>query len=138
MLNEEKIRLMTRLTVYEDGLGVRDNRTGEYFRNDYVLWELVGSFISGTLAWGICAAVYCGYFFEEIFFSVYEDTLGPFLHLAATSYISFIIFFLLVTLLIYYRRSAAFTRRRRMYGQDLEELMGICDAESELTEADKI
>lgn len=45
---------------------------------------------------------------------------------------------MLVTLLIYYRRSAAFTRRRRMYGQDLEELMGICDAEAELTEADKI
>jgi hypothetical protein len=131
MLNEEKIRLMTRLTVYEEGLGVGDGRTAEYFRNDYVLAGMVGSFVAGTLAWGICAAVYCGYFFEQIFFSVYEDSLGPFLRLAATSYVSFILFFLLVTLLIYYRRSASFKRRRTMYAQDLDALMEICEKEAE-------
>ena len=131
MLNEEKIRLMTRLTVYEEGLGVRDGRTAEYFRNDYVLAGMVGSFVAGTLAWGICAAIYCGYFFEQIFFSVYEDSLGPFLRLAATSYVSFILFFLLVTLLIYYRRSASFKRRRTMYAQDLDALMEICEKEAE-------
>ena len=130
MLNEEKIRLMTRLAVYEEGLGVGDGRTARYFRNDYVLSGLVGSFVSGTLAWGVCAAVYCGYFFEEIFFSVYENSLETFLHLAATSYVSFILFFLLATLLIYYRRSSSFTRRRRMYSQDLDALMEICDRES--------
>lgn len=43
MLNSEKIRLMTRLTVYEEGLGVKDGRTAEYFRNDYILFGLVGS-----------------------------------------------------------------------------------------------
>lgn len=131
MLNEEKIRLMTRLTVYEEGLGVGDGRTAGYFRNDYVLAGMVGSFVAGTLAWGICAAIYCGYFFEQIFFSVYEDSLGPFLRLAATSYVSFILFFLLVTLLIYYRRSASFKRRRTMYAQDLDALMEICEKEAE-------
>ena len=74
MLNSEKIRLMTRLTVYEEGLGVKDGRTAEYFRNDYILFGLVGSFVAGSLAWGVCAAVYCGYFFENIFFSVYENS----------------------------------------------------------------
>jgi len=131
MLNEEKIRLMTRLTVYEEGLGVGDGRTAEYFRNDYVLSGMVGSFVAGTLAWGICAAIYCGYFFEQIFFSVYENSFGPFLRLAATSYVSFILFFLLVTLLIYYRRSASFRRRRLMYAQDLDALMEICEKEAE-------
>lgn len=130
MLNEEKIRLMTRLTVYDEGLGVADERTARYFRNDYVLAGLVGSFVAGTLAWGVCAAVYCGYFFEQIFFSVYENSLDSYLHLAAKSYIVFILFFLLVTLVIYYRRSAAFTRRRRMYGDDLDALMEICNREN--------
>ena len=53
MLNSEKIRLMTRLTVYEEGLGVKDGRTAEYFRNDYILFGLVGSFVAGSLAWGV-------------------------------------------------------------------------------------
>lgn len=132
MLNEEKIRLMARLEVYEEGLGVGDGRTAGYFRNDYVLSGMVGSFVAGTLAWGICAIVYCGYFFEQIFYSVYENSLDVYLHLALKSYILFILFFLVATFLIYYKRSAAFTRRRRMYGQDLDALMEICDQEAAL------
>ena len=138
MLNSEKIRLMTRLTVYEEGLGVKDGRTAEYFRNDYILFGLVGSFVAGSLAWGVCAAVYCGYFFENIFFSVYEDSLGTYLSLAVTSYAVFILIFLLVTLLVFYRRSAAFARRRGMYQQDLEALTEICDREIGIQEKDAV
>jgi hypothetical protein len=138
MLNSEKIRLMTRLTVYEEGLGVKDGRTAEYFRNDYILFGLVGSFVAGSLAWGVCAAVYCGYFFENIFFSVYENSLGTYLRLAVTSYAVFILVFLLVTLLVFYRRSAAFARRRGMYQQDLEALTEICDSEIGIKEKDAV
>ena len=138
MLNSEKIRLMTRLTVYEEGLGVKDGRTAEYFRNDYILFGLVGSFVAGSLAWGVCAAVYCGYFFENIFFSVYENSLGTYLRLAVTSYAVFILIFLLVTLLVFYRRSAAFARRRGMYQQDLEALTEICDREIGIKENDAV
>ena len=138
MLNEEKIRLMTRLTVYEEGLGVKDERTAEFFQNDYVLSGLIGSFVAGTLAWGVCAAVYCGYFFEEIFFSVYENKLDSFLRLALTSYIAFILCFLVVTFLIYYGRSAAFARRRGMYEQDLEALTRICDREIGTVDTDTV
>ena len=138
MLNSEKIRLMTRLTVYEEGLGVKDGRTAEYFRNDYILFGLVGSFVAGSLAWGVCAAVYCGYFFENIFFSVYENSLGTYLRLAVTSYAVFILIFLLVTLLVFYRRSAAFARRRVMYQQDLEALTEICDREIGIQEKDAV
>ena len=138
MLNSEKIRLMTRLTVYEEGLGVKDGRTAEYFRNDYILFGLVGSFVAGSLAWGVCAAVYCGYFFENIFFSVYENSLGTYLRLAVTSYAVFILIFLLVTLLVFFRRSAAFARRRGMYQQDLEALTEICDREIGIQEKDAV
>ena len=138
MLNSEKIRLMTRLTVYEEGLGVKDGRTAEYFRNDYILFGLVGSFVAGSLAWGVCAAVYCGYFFENIFFSVYENSLGTYLRLAVTSYAVFILIFLLVTLLVFYTRSAAFARRRGMYQQDLEALTEICDREIGIQEKDAV
>ena len=127
MLNEEKIRLMTRVSVYEQGMGVRDERTAKYFRNDYVFGGMIGSFVTGTIAWGICAAVYCGYFFEQIFFSVYENNLGPLIRFAVTSYLAFIAFFLLITFLVYQGRSIAYARRRLMYEQDLNELQRMYD-----------
>ena len=122
MLDDRKIRLMTRMTVYEEGLGVEDTRTARYFRNDYVLAGMIGSFVTGTLAWGICAAVYCGYFFEQIFFSVYENTLGPVLRFAATSYVAFMALYMIVSWIIFYRKSADYARRRDLYEQDLDEL----------------
>ena len=125
MLDARKIRLMTRMSVYEKGTGVSDRRTAKYFRNDYILAGMIGSFIAGTLAWGICAALYCGYFFEQIFFSVYEDTIGPLIQFAVKTYVGFILVFLLVSFLVYSRRSIAFTNRRRMYEQDLDELRRI-------------
>lgn len=131
MINEEKIRLMTRLTVYEEGRGIEDEKTAAYFRNDYVFAGMLGSFITGTIAWGICAALYCGYFFEQIFFSVYEDTLGPLLRFAGMSYAAFIAFFLLVTSIVYSLRSDAFKDRRRMYLRDLNALEEICRKETE-------
>lgn len=129
MINEEKIRLMTRLAVYEKGMGASDGKTADYFRGDYVFAGMVGSFVAGTLAWGICALIYCGYYFEQIFFSVYEDALGPLLRFGALSYAAFMAFFLLVTFLVYRRRGIGFARRRRLYEQDLDAMLAICEEE---------
>ena len=129
MLNNEKIRLMTRVTVYEKGMGVKDEKTAKYFRNDYVFAGMVGSFAAGTIAWGVCAMLYCGYNFEEIFFSVYEDTLGTYLSLALKSYGIFMALFLAATYLVYALRTQAYTLRRHLYEEDLDALLRICDQE---------
>ena len=131
MLNLEKIRRMTRLTVYEKGLGIEDEKIAKYFRNDYVFGALIGSFAAGTVAWGICAALYCGYFFEQIFFSVYENKLGPTIRFAVTSYAVFILFFLLVTWLVYRFRNQGYMERRYYYEQDLDTLLGMYEKEQE-------
>ena len=131
MLNFEKIRLMTRLTVYEKGLGIEDEKIAKYFRNDYVFGALIGSFAAGTVAWGICAALYCGYFFEQIFFSVYENKLGPTIRFAVTSYAVFILFFLLVTRLVYRFRNQGYMERRYYYEQDRDTLLGMYEKEQE-------
>ena len=131
MLNFEKIRLMTRLTVYEKGPGIEDEKIAKYFRNDYVFGALIGSFAAGTVAWGICAALYCGYFFEQIFFSVYENKLGPTIRFAVTSYAVFILFFLLVTWLVYRFRNQGYMERRYYYEQDLDTLLGMYEKEQE-------
>ena len=129
MLNEEKIHLMTRVSVYEEGRGINDDRMSGFFRGDYVFSGMIISFITGTLAWGICAAVYCGYFFENIFFSVYEHTFDPFLKHLIISYVSFMALYLLATFLVYQVRSMAYARRRRLYEEDLDDLVDICDKE---------
>ena len=129
MLNEEKIRIMTRVTVYEEGRGIEDARKARFFRTDYVFAEIIVSILTGTLAWGICAAIYCGYNFEKIFFSVYEDALGPVLRLATWSYFVFMAVYLFATFLIYQGRGMAYAKRRQLYEQDLDTLTDIYQKE---------
>ena len=68
---------MTRVTVYEEGRGVEDARKARFFRTDYVFSEIIVSIITGTLAWGVCAAIYCGYNFEKIFADTLLSKINP-------------------------------------------------------------
>ena len=39
MVNEEKVRLMTRLAMYEQSTGKEDLEKGRYFKSDYVKYN---------------------------------------------------------------------------------------------------
>lgn len=135
MLNEKKIILMARIAAYEGEVGKSDDRIANYFRNDYLLAQMVVSFVCGTLVWGICAAVYCGYYFEQIFFSIYEGTEGPLFRLALLSYVAVTGLYLLATWAVYSLRGRGFAWRRKLYSEDLEALDRIYDEERAAGEA---
>ena len=48
MLNEERIRLMTRMAAYEEHEGKKDIAISEYFRGDYISFQLLKSAIYAT------------------------------------------------------------------------------------------
>ena len=68
---------------------------------------------------------------SQIFFSVYENKLGPTIRFAVTSYAVFILFFLLVTWLVYRFRNQGYMERRYYYEQDLDTLLGMYEKEQE-------
>ena len=49
MINKDRVRTMTRLAIYEEGQGVADDKMNGYFKNDYIVGHMVGSFVSGTM-----------------------------------------------------------------------------------------
>ena len=57
MLNEEKIRLMTKLAIYEQNDGKSDLPTSKYYKSDYLTVKLINSAISMTLGYILLLAV---------------------------------------------------------------------------------
>ncbi len=57
MLNEEKIRLMTKLSVYEEREGKNDIRLSNYYRSDYVRYQVLKTVLCGTIAFLIVVAL---------------------------------------------------------------------------------
>lgn len=70
MINEERVRQMTRMAIYEDGEGKKYVPMTQYFRRDYIGKEIVKSILTGTAAFAlICFAyLFCklDYFMENM------------------------------------------------------------------------
>ena len=67
MLNEEKIRWMTKASIYEKRQGRIDLGRNEYFMGDYVRLHLLKNGISLIIAYILLAGLYAVYKIEEIF-----------------------------------------------------------------------
>lgn len=53
MVDQERVRLMTRLARYECGEGVEDFRIRKYYRSDYTALQLIKTWILTTLGYGL-------------------------------------------------------------------------------------
>ncbi len=62
MVNNRKVRLMTKLAVYESGEGKEDIKLGKFFRRDYLRDRMLRSFLSSTI--GFAFTVGLGILYE--------------------------------------------------------------------------
>jgi hypothetical protein len=66
MLNNRKIRLMTKLAVYENKEGREDIHLSKYYKTDYVRYQVIKSIISATIGYLLILALVLIYKSEYI------------------------------------------------------------------------
>jgi hypothetical protein len=66
MLNNDRIRLMTKLALYEDKEGKEDIRLSKYYKTDYVRYEMLKSIIFVTFAYALILGLLIMYKSEYI------------------------------------------------------------------------
>ncbi len=122
MINNDRVRTMTRLAIYEEGQGIADDKLNGYFKNDYIVSHMVGSFVSGTFACLLIVFVYCCYHYDTLMTDLFENQLSGLIHKALTVYAAFMIFFLAVSFFVYLWRYNATSGRLNRYNKRLERL----------------
>ncbi len=122
MLNEPRIRLMTKLASYEQGEGKKSTAIGSYFRGDYIGKEVIKSIIYGTIAFVIVFAVYVAYDFEFFLQDIYKMDLLGFGKSVLTLYAKFIVVYAIITYVVYAIRYRKARRSLRMYYNNLRRL----------------
>lgn len=70
MLNEDKIRLMTRLSIYEEKTGKEDLKINDYYHFDYVGMKVRKAVVSVTLSYVLILAMTGFYYMEELLASL--------------------------------------------------------------------
>jgi predicted PurR-regulated permease PerM len=122
MINEERIRLMTRLAIYESGEGKDDIPVGRYFRTDYIWLQMLVSFAFGTIAFLIiCGGVIC-FFMDDLLERIYEEGFTRLLAGVGILYLVFMIVYLLASYLWASRRYSKARKSLKNYHTDLKKL----------------
>lgn len=78
MINEEKVILMTEMASYESGKGKKDISILNYFRGDYIGFQVLKSVIAATFSFLAIFAVYLFYNFETLMQNIYKMDLMAF------------------------------------------------------------
>lgn len=58
MLNENKVKMMTKMAIYEKNEGRRMLRTAKYFKGDFIAFGILKTLITTTFAFLIIAVMY--------------------------------------------------------------------------------
>ncbi len=131
MLNNEKIRLMTRMASFDEVEGKKDIAINGYFRGDYICFQVVKSAIYGTVGFAVVMAMYMLYNLETFLSDFYKMDLMAFAKDWLTKYVIILLIYLTISYFVYAVRFHRSKRRIRAYQQQLKQLHQIYEEENE-------
>ena len=53
MLNNDKIKVMTKLAIFENGKGKEDIKLSKYYKRDYVRMQILNTVVYATIGYGL-------------------------------------------------------------------------------------
>ena len=127
MINEEKVILMTRMASYETGKGKKDISILNYFRGDYIGFQVLKSVIAATISFMALFAVYLFYNFETLMQNIYKMDLMEFgksiiiLYLCATGAYG------VISYVVYATRYNRAKKSLKIYYNNLKKLGSMYD-----------
>lgn len=134
MLNEDKIRLMTKLASYEQGKGKKDLEISKYFKADYISLNMIKSFFSATIAYVFMLFIWLLFQMDGIM----QNSAG--IDFAQTGfkivglYIVFLVVYMTITRFVYARRFHDTRANLKEYNHELKHLERILREEDKARE----
>ena len=129
MLNEERIRLMTKMASYEANEGKKNVSIGSYFRGDYIGLQVIKSVISGTIGFFIIFAVYLGYDLETFMTEIYKMDLFLFGKNVVIAYLIFVGVYAIISYAVYTYRYTKAKKSLKLYYNNLKQLSSLYEKE---------
>ena len=125
MLDEKRVKLMTKLALYEETQGKDDFKVSEYYRKDYVGMHMICTFLWVTIGYVCLAGLLALAGMDAI---ISKMSVG-FLIVAVAGYFVLLILFLSLTSRIYNKKHQHARNRVKMYNHDLIKLLKMYEKE---------
>ncbi len=122
MLDEEKIKLMTRMASYENTEGKQNKAVASYFRSDFMALQTIKSVIHGSIAYVLIVAVYLFYDIENFMQNIYKIDLIAYGKTLLIWYLLFVAVYSIISYGIYARRYNIARKSLKCYYNNLKKL----------------
>lgn len=129
MVNEEKVKTMTRLAIYETTKGKRQLNISKYYKRDYVRYNMFKTAVAATIAFLLIAVLYVMLNIESLMISLNDMDLIREAEKIGILYLIFLAFYMLVAWLVYARRYEAVKPDVIIYNHNLKHLKELYEKE---------
>lgn len=130
MLDERKVKLMTRLALYEQTQGKEDFKISEYYRKDYAGMHMLFSFFWVTIGYVCVAALIVLAGLQPLLDKMSMQLLVILGVIVIVGYLALVILYLIVTSHIYNKKHRDARQRVKRYNHDLLKLLKMYEKEN--------
>ena len=125
MLNEERIKLMTRMASFEENEGKKSISITEYFRSDYVGFHMLKTAGSVTLAFVLVVGIRLFCRLDEFISEFYETDFVGLAEGYLREYLVVLLIYLLFAYILYSYRYTQANRDVKIYQKALKKLRSL-------------
>ena len=136
MLNEEKIRLMTKAAAFESGEGKKALEMNRFYKGDYISLHLIGAWLSYTVAFCLCVGLWAFYKMEYLMTNLHKMDLAAMGKGLALLYLSLLGVYLIIQYLTYHNRYQENRKKLAAYNHILKRISDIYQSEGGGTTAE--
>lgn len=101
MLNENKIKMMTKMAIYEKNDGKKMLKNSSYYKSDYIAFGLLKTLVTTTIAYFLCVGIYLICDMENFIRSVNNIGYGNYAKIFIVLYVVMLIGFSVIAILVY-------------------------------------
>ena len=135
MLNEEKIKIMNKLAMYEQGEGKKYLPVSRYYRSDYIGLALIKNFFLVTIGYCLILAGIAAYFGEYLVDNIQKMDLVAVGRNAVIGYVVVLVVFSVATYIQYSVKYHKAKKSVKEYYQELTQLNKIYSREEKKSSA---
>ena len=132
MVNEDRVKQLYKLAVYEKNEEKEHRDAGLYFRSDYIGKEVVKSFFTGSIAYLIIATLWVICNFSLVIYQINTLEIVNTVITMVILYVIFMVVYIFVTALIYYFRYKRSKAKLDGYMENLQAAYTMFEREEKL------
>ena len=132
MVNEDRVKQLYKLAIYEKNEEKKHREAGQYYRSDYIAKEVLKSFLSGSIAYVIMALLWMISNWDLVLYQINTLAIVDTVVVMAVVYVIFIVIYLLITVALYRLRYKESKKKLDAYVEDLKKAYSMFDREEKL------